>query len=140
MRIHALQRLRNGHFHLETLESVKVKVRVRREKTTKELTIVRYEVLASQRMQSYCTCIVVNSDGHYIKSPYSRCTCAAGEMFCAHMLGLLCFCELSKMNPAWDRSTFEKRMLSNTDILQRQVIPIAAMHAQEMNSRHKADE
>ena len=49
VRKRALQRLRNGHFYLDTLEFDNVKAHVRGGKTMKELTIVRCEVLASQR-------------------------------------------------------------------------------------------
>ena len=63
------------------------------------LTVIRCEVLASQRGEIYRVYLVINQNGHYIKAPYSCCSCAAGNMFCAHMLGLLCFCQFCKLNP-----------------------------------------
>ena len=135
VRARALQRLRNGHFFLDTLESAQVKKRASRDDSAKELTVIRCNVLASQRADVYRTYVVVNEDGHYVRSPYSRCSCAAGNMFCAHMLGLLCFCGLCKMNPTWKRKDFQERMPSNTDELQRQVIPISIMFEKNLNCR-----
>ena len=135
VRRRSLQRLRNGHYYLDTLESAEVRSRVGRNKSEKNLTLIRCDVLASQRTEVYRPCIVVNEDGHYIKAPFSRCTCAAGNMFCAHMLGLLCFCGLCQMNPNWTRKDFQKRMPANTDEVQRQVIPISALHEYNLNTR-----
>ena len=128
VRRRALQRLRNGHYYLDSLRSAKVKSRLDKDNKTKNLTVIRCEVLASQRGEIYRVYLVINENGHYIKSPYSRCSCAAGNMFCAHMLGLLCFCHLCALNPTWNRIDFEERMPSNTDQLQRLVIPVAAIH------------
>ena len=137
VRRRALQRLTNGHFFLETLQSAKVKSRVGRDNSSKTLTLISCEVLASQRGSVYRVYLVTNEDGHYIKSPFSRCSCTAGNFFCAHMLGLLCFCGLCRLNPSWNRIDFAKSMPANADQLQRVVLPIAAMQERNMNSRER---
>ena len=86
------------------------------------------------RSNVYRTYLVVNKDGHYIKSPYSRCSCAADNLFCAHMLDLMCVCRPAKKNPTWTRTDFAKKMPTNAEQLQRLVIPVQGLMARNMNS------
>ena len=95
------------------------------------------QVLASQRGQTYRVYLVLNRNGSYIKAPYSRCSCAAGNLFCAHMLGLLCLCRVVQKNPSWTRIDLQQKLRSNTELLQRQVIPVSSLFKKRMNRRKK---
>ena len=104
-------------------------------KSLKDLTIIQCEVLASQRGDIYRVNIVVNGSGHYIKAPFSRCSCAAGNLFCAHMLGLMCLCQVAQLNPTWDRIELQSVMPANAEQLQRMIIPVIAIFENDLNSR-----
>ena len=125
VRLRALQRLRNGHFYIDTLRSTKVSSRVKYGKPTKKLNVVQCECLASMKSDVYRVTIVVNEKGAYIKAPYSRCSCAAGNMFCAHMLGLIMVCQIAKMNPSWSRTDMAECLPSHTEQLQRLPVPVS---------------
>ena len=134
VRRRALQRVRNGHYFIDTLRSARVKSRLGKKKSPRELRIIQCEVLASQRGDIYRVYLVVNHNGRYIKSPFPGAV-AAGNLFCAHMLGLLCICDLAQLNPTWDRIQMQEAMPANADQVQRMIIPIIAIFKHNLHKR-----
>ncbi|KAL7457783.1 hypothetical protein ACHAWC_009318 [Mediolabrus comicus] len=135
VRRRALNRLRNGHFYIDTLKTTKVKSKAKYGKPGRDLSIIQCQCLASMRSNVYIVNLVVNKDGVFIKSPYSRCSCAAGNMFCAHMLGLNLLCQVAKRHPTWDKVTLQNHLPSRIDKLQRLCIPVSGMWSTKMNTR-----
>ncbi len=135
VRRRALNRLRNGHFYIDTLKAAKVKSRAKYGKRRKDLYIIQCKCLASMRSNVYNVNLVVNEKGAFIKSPFSRCSCAAGNMFCAHMLGLNLLCQVTKMHPTWDRVNLQNHLPSHVEQVQRLCIPVAGMWNTNMNTR-----
>ena len=136
VRRRALNRLRNGHFYIDTLKAAKVKSKAKYGRTTpKDLYIIQCKCLASMRSNVYNVNLVVNEEGGFIKSPFSRCSCAAGNMFCAHMLGLNLLCQVTQMHPTWDRTKLQNRLPSHVEQVQRLCIPVTGMWNKKMNAR-----
>jgi hypothetical protein len=135
VRRRALNRLRNGHFYVDTLKTAKVISKAKYGKPGRDLYIIQCQCLASMRSNVYNVNLVVNGKGAFIKSPYSRCSCAAGNMFCAHMLGLNLLCQVAKKHPTWNRHTLQNHLPSRVDQIQRLCIPVSGMWSEKMNTR-----
>ena len=135
VRRRALNRLRNGHFYIDTLKSAKVKSKAKYGNRRKDLYIIQCQCLASMRSNVYTVNLVINKNGDFIKSPYSRCSCAAGNMFCAHMLGLNLLCQVAKKHQNWDRNILQEHLPSHVEQVQRLCIPVSGMWNKKMNTR-----
>lgn len=135
VRRRALNRLRNGHFYIDTLKSAKVKSKAKYGNRRKDLYIIQCQCLASMRSNVYTVNLVINKNGDFIKSPYSRCSCAAGNMFCAHMLGLNLLCQVAKKHQNWDRNILQENLPSHVEQVQRLCIPVSGMWNKKMNTR-----
>ena len=113
VRRRAMKRVMNGHYFLDTLKSTEAESIATSRHPKRKLFVVSCDVLASQRKNIYKVYIVTNKDGEYIEAPFSRCTCAAGNLFCAHMLGLLCICRIAQIETTLDRIALDKMMPSH---------------------------
>ena len=51
------------------------------------------------------------------------------------MLGLMCLCQLTKLNPEWDRIELEEKMPANVELVQRSIIPIISLFKHDLNRR-----
>lgn len=135
VRRRALHRLRNGHYYIDTLKSAKVKSRAKYGKAGHDLFIIQCKCLASMRSNVYTVNLVVNGKGEFIKSPFSRCSCAAGNMFCAHMLGLNLLCQITKKHPDWNHVALQNHLPTHVEQMQRLCIPVSGMMSNEMNKK-----
>ncbi len=127
-----------GIFKINILESSTVQLIPTPNYSSPRLNAMRCDVLASQRKDMYTTYLVVNAKGDFIKSSYSRCSCPAGNLFCAHMLGLMCLCHIAQKRPTWNRSALAKMMPTHVPQLQRTIIPVCIIFAKRMNSNSKS--
>ena len=130
VRKRALQRLKNGHFFIDTLQTTDAKTIELPDKPSKRVHIIRCEALASMRRNIYTVNIVLDQNGKYMPAPFLRCTCAEGNLFCAHMLGLIFLCGLVQRNPNWnDMSDVSRHMPTHVLQIQRCIIPVEILFA-----------
>ena len=51
------------------------------------------------------------------------------------MLGLMCLCQLTKLNQEWDWIELEEKMPANVELVQRSIIPIISLFEHDLNRR-----
>ena len=93
-----------------------------------EVYVISCDVLASMKSKDYTVYIVVDQQGQYIRAPFSRCTCPAGNLFCAHMLGLMVVGYILQLNKDWTIEDLKEKMPVHVLKLQRQIIPIKCLY------------
>ena len=81
-------RVVSGHFDISTIKYTKCKIKIDNNNVT--CIVLCIDCVPSYKSQLYNVMLLFQeSDGSYIGSPFSRCCCPAGRVFCSHMLGFI---------------------------------------------------
>ena len=136
VRWRALRASKSGNY---ILDSIKMARAISNEGAQqKEYFVFAIDVVPSLKAGNYQVYIVVDEKtGDYVGSPYSRCTCPAGQMFCSHMLGFYLVLYSFQRRDKWMAVDF--MMLFPEPVKLIQTIPLLISEAMLANKAAKMD-
>ena len=125
VRRRAIKWVKHGHYYYDSLRCARARTASYAGKESRDILLFRVEAMSSQRKKVYTVHLAFDeSNGRYLPAPYSRCRCAAGRLFCAHMLGFCLLIREFQKRPDLTVDRLVRTMPTHVEKIQRVVTPV----------------